>query len=89
MPITASVEAAHLEQKRVTFQEPLEEKYSSDDKWLLSLQTTTSSMASEDPPKPAAGDMAPPPPDGDQIFERSPLGIRRKWLPVENFYPYE
>lgn len=83
--------SARLEQRRVSFQEPLEEKYSSDDKWLLSLQTSSSTAATVDYPthKPSDDDRTPPVPDGDQVVEHPPLGFRRKWLPVENFYPYE
>jgi len=79
-----AVRSARYQQRRVTFQQPLEEQYSADEKWLLSLQTS-SSMESADPPETETQ----PPPGGDQIVEQPPLGLRPKWLPVENFYPYE
>lgn len=92
MPSPSSVRRARREQKRVAFQEPLEEKFSNDEKWLLSLQTT-SSMETADSQKAAASDQVLPPPRGDQVIKSSHhlLGVRRhkKWLPVENFYTYQ
>lgn len=88
-PSPISVKSARHERKRVTFQLSLEDQYSSDDKWLI-CEHESSSTGTADSYKKHPDDRWPlPPPSGDQVVEQPPVGFRRMWLPVENFYPYE
>ena len=86
VPSPISVVSAHSQQRKVSFRQPLcdVEQKDSYDTTFLNLQS--SSTETDNSQKPSIKKM---PAAGEQIVKQQPFGFHRKWLPVENHYPYE